>query len=158
MIWLVSEVARTTWAPSRCESDHEERNEKLSSRPCIFVPSSFPRFTRPAIPCPGYSAGLLVCALMVGRIAGAYFWGLAADRYGRRPVVLISLWTMAIFAVAFGFSTTYFWAVTFRYLGPCRYQHFSVWTGRRVEYACLLYMASLSLTSEKQQGFWAFIP
>ena len=55
---------------------------------------------------------------MVGRVVGVYFWGLVADRYGRRPVVFISLWSTAAFAVAFGFSTTFFWAVVFRYEAP----------------------------------------
>lgn len=76
--------------------------------PVFLVCSSF---AKP----PGYSVGLLVSATMLGRIVGSYFWGVVADRYGRRPVIFVSLWATAAFAVAFGLSTTFSWALTFRY-------------------------------------------
>lgn len=52
---------------------------------------------------------------MTGRIVSAYFWGVVADRYGRRPVIVVSLGSTAGFAAAFGVSTTFFWAFFFRY-------------------------------------------
>ena len=69
----------------------------------------------PRVDSSGYFAGLLISALMIGRIVAVYFWGVVADRYGRRPVIFISLWSTAAFAVAFGFSTRFSWALVFRY-------------------------------------------
>lgn len=63
----------------------------------------------------GYAVGSLMAATLAGRMVGVYFWGVTADRYGRRPVIFVSLWSTAAFAVAFGFSTTFFWALAFRY-------------------------------------------
>lgn len=54
---------------------------------------------------------------MIGRLASAYFWGVTADRYGRRPVILFSLGSTSVFAVAFGVSETFLWALTCR-CGP----------------------------------------
>ena len=40
----------------------------------------------------GYYAGFLCGGVMLGRALGASFWGYAANRYGRKPV-LVSLYT-----------------------------------------------------------------
>ncbi|CBN78854.1 conserved unknown protein [Ectocarpus siliculosus] len=64
----------------------------------------------------GYFAGLLSSSFMFGRVISAYFWGIVADRCGRRPVVLLSLASTGGLAVAFGFSTTFLWALACRFL------------------------------------------
>lgn len=81
------------------------------SHPTRPTHSSYPP---PGMISPGYSAGLLITALMLGRIISTYYWGVIADRYGRRPVIFVSLWATAIFAVAFGFSTSFVWAFACR--------------------------------------------
>ncbi|CAN0190855.1 unnamed protein product, partial [Ectocarpus sp. 13 AM-2016] len=63
----------------------------------------------------GYFAGLLSSSFMAGRVISAYFWGIIADRCGRRPVVLFSLVSTGVLAVAFGFSTTFLWALACRF-------------------------------------------
>ncbi|CAN0223141.1 unnamed protein product [Pylaiella littoralis] len=64
----------------------------------------------------GYYAGYLTSALMVGRFVSSYFWGRFADRYGRLPVMYIGLCSIAILSVAFGLSTSFWWAVSCRFM------------------------------------------
>eukprot|EP00903_Cladosiphon_okamuranus_P009002 g8611.t1 len=64
----------------------------------------------------GYYAGYLASAFMIGRFAFSYFWGRFADRYGRLPVLYIGLCSIATFSIGFGMSTTFWWAVTCRFL------------------------------------------
>ncbi|KAG0466804.1 hypothetical protein HPP92_018384 [Vanilla planifolia] len=47
------------------------------------------------------------------------FWGIVADRYGRKPVIVIGLLTLAIFNVLFGLSTSFWMAITARFLFGC---------------------------------------
>lgn len=54
-------------------------------------------------------------ALLIGRMVSALFWGVVADRYGRRPVLFIALGCIAVFSIAFGFSTSFWAAFTFRF-------------------------------------------
>lgn len=68
----------------------------------------------------GYFTGLLPSSFMVGRAISAYAWGVVADRYGRRPVILSSLGATGVLAVAFGFSTTFTWALVCRCVEPDR--------------------------------------
>ena len=79
---------------------------------------------------PGYSSGILISAIMLGRVASAYFWGFIADRYGRRPVIFSSLWCTAGFSIAFGFSKTFFWAFMFRFEDQTFYADYTVSTPR----------------------------
>ncbi|CAM9581917.1 unnamed protein product [Ectocarpus sp. 12 AP-2014] len=64
----------------------------------------------------GYYAGYLASAFMVGRFATSYFWGRFADRYGRLPVVYIGLSSIGVLSLAFGLSTSFWWALTCRFL------------------------------------------
>lgn len=59
----------------------------------------------------GYYAGYLSSALMVGRFVSSYFWGRFADRYGRLPVMYIGLSAIAVLSIAFGLSTSFWWAI-----------------------------------------------
>lgn len=63
---------------------------------------------------PGYYAGLLTSAFMMGRLVSAHVWGVVSDRYGRRLVLIVGLLSTAVLAVAFGFSTTLTWAFSCR--------------------------------------------
>lgn len=63
---------------------------------------------------PGFYAGYLSSALMVGRFCSSYFWGRFSDRYGRLPVFNIGLWAMVLMQIAFGLCTNYYWAMFFR--------------------------------------------
>jgi len=53
-------------------------------------------------------------ALLIGRMVSALFWGIVADRYGRRPVLFVALGCIAVFSIGFGFSTSFWAAFTFR--------------------------------------------
>nr|DBA26887.1 TPA: hypothetical protein GDO54_011088 [Pyxicephalus adspersus] len=51
-----------------------------------------------------------------GFFLGSLFIGYIADRFGRKPCLLISLLTTAIFGVLVAFAPTYPWLVTFRFI------------------------------------------
>ncbi|MFS7969943.1 putative major facilitator superfamily, MFS transporter superfamily [Helianthus anomalus] len=63
-----------------------------------------------------YYAGFVGAAYMVGRALTSVFWGLCADRYGRKPVILIGTSTVVIFNTLFGFSVNYWMAIVTRFL------------------------------------------
>jgi MFS family permease len=64
----------------------------------------------------GYRAGLLVSAFMIPRIFTSALWGYVADRYGRRPVLLIGCYTMFLFQLQFGLSGSFGLALASRTL------------------------------------------
>jgi MFS family permease len=64
----------------------------------------------------GYRAGYLGSAFSGGSLLGNLMWGVIADRYGRRPALLLGLVGTIIAAVLFGFSPTFFVAVFMRFL------------------------------------------
>jgi MFS family permease len=64
----------------------------------------------------GYRAGLLGSAFSFGSLLGNFLWGVLADYYGRRPVLLCGLGGTAISAVIFGFSPNFWVAVFARFL------------------------------------------
>mmetsp|Transcript_17128 Transcript_17128/g.20746 ORF Transcript_17128/g.20746 Transcript_17128/m.20746 type:complete len:509 (+) Transcript_17128:2092-3618(+) len=64
----------------------------------------------------GYVAGYVTSAFFVGRMVSSIFWGYMADKYGRRPVLLIALLSIAIGGVAFGASPTFEIALLVRFL------------------------------------------
>jgi len=55
----------------------------------------------------GYYAGFLCGGIMLGRAIGAPFWGYAADRYGRKPTLLISLVSIVVGSLAFGLAPSF---------------------------------------------------
>ncbi|KAF5791066.1 putative major facilitator superfamily, MFS transporter superfamily [Helianthus annuus] len=63
-----------------------------------------------------YYAGFVGSAYMIGRALTSVLWGLCADRYGRKPVILIGTSTVVIFNTLFGFSVNYWMAITTRFL------------------------------------------
>ncbi|KAJ0979003.1 hypothetical protein J5N97_014477 [Dioscorea zingiberensis] len=64
----------------------------------------------------GFYAGFVGSAMMVGRIFTSILWGMVADRYGRKPVIMISIFSVIIFNTLFGLSTTYWMALVTRFL------------------------------------------
>ncbi|MFS7969978.1 putative major facilitator superfamily, MFS transporter superfamily [Helianthus anomalus] len=63
-----------------------------------------------------YYAGFIGSAYMIGRALTSVFWGVVADRYGRKPVILLGTSTVVIFNTIFGFSVNYWMAIISRFL------------------------------------------
>lgn len=64
----------------------------------------------------GYYAGYVGSSFMLGRVLTSVFWGIVADRYGRKPVIIIGTITVVIFNTLFGLSVNFWMAVTTRFL------------------------------------------
>ena len=64
----------------------------------------------------GFYAGYLASAMMLGRMISSVPWGIAADKYGRKPVVLIGLFAIAITSILFGLSTNIYFALAIRFI------------------------------------------
>ncbi|CAL4995741.1 unnamed protein product [Urochloa decumbens] len=64
----------------------------------------------------GFYAGFLAASYMVGRAITATFWGILADRIGRKPVITFSILSVVIFNTLFGLSATYWMAITTRFV------------------------------------------
>ena len=54
----------------------------------------------------GRCAGLIASSFMVGRTLTSFYWGKAADRYGRTFTIKVSLLLSAVFSVLFGLAPT----------------------------------------------------
>ncbi|XP_042488195.1 protein ZINC INDUCED FACILITATOR-LIKE 1-like isoform X2 [Macadamia integrifolia] len=63
-----------------------------------------------------YYAGYVGSAFMLGRALTSVFWGIIADRYGRKPVIMIGTITLVIFNTLFGLSTSFWMALSMRFL------------------------------------------
>ncbi|XP_074574907.1 putative peptide/nitrate transporter At3g43790 isoform X2 [Curcuma longa] len=64
----------------------------------------------------GFYAGFVGASFMVGRASTSMLWGIFADKYGRKPVILISIFSVVIFNTFFGLSTSYWMAISTRLL------------------------------------------
>ncbi|URE08560.1 major facilitator superfamily antiporter [Musa troglodytarum] len=62
----------------------------------------------------GFYAGFVGSAFMLGRALTSILWGMVADRYGRKPVIVISLLAVIVFNTLFGLSTRYWMAIMTR--------------------------------------------
>ncbi|XP_066360228.1 protein ZINC INDUCED FACILITATOR-LIKE 1-like isoform X2 [Miscanthus floridulus] len=62
----------------------------------------------------GFYAGFVGASFMLGRCLTSSVWGIAADRIGRKPVVMVGI--MVIFNTLFGLSTSYWMAIATRFL------------------------------------------
>nr|GMD40223.1 protein ZINC INDUCED FACILITATOR-LIKE 1-like isoform X1 [Ipomoea batatas] len=67
----------------------------------------------------GYYAGYVGSAFMLGRAMTSVFWGLIADRYGRKPVIIFGTISVVIFNTLFGFSVNFWMAIITRFLHGC---------------------------------------
>ncbi|XBH83202.1 hypothetical protein VPH35_071685 [Triticum aestivum] len=64
----------------------------------------------------GSYAGFLAASYMIGRAITSIFWGIAADRLGRKPVIVFSMLSVVILQIFFGLSTKYWMAIAARLL------------------------------------------
>ncbi|KAF3771751.1 ZINC INDUCED FACILITATOR 1 protein [Nymphaea thermarum] len=75
----------------------------------------------------GYYAGYLGSSYMFGRFLTSVLWGMAADRFGRKPIILLGTSSVLvmhiflpiiviIFNLLFGFSTSFWMAISTRFL------------------------------------------
>ncbi|XP_050878762.1 protein ZINC INDUCED FACILITATOR 1 isoform X2 [Lathyrus oleraceus] len=61
-------------------------------------------------------AGYVGSAFMVGRALTSILWGMLADRFGRKPVVIIGIFSVVIFNTLFGVCTSFWMAIMMRLL------------------------------------------
>eukprot|EP00249_Psilotum_nudum_P016395 c25802_g1_i2 orf=268-1797(-) len=64
----------------------------------------------------GYYAGYIGSSFMFGRFLSSTPWGFISDKYGRKPVIIIGTIFIIIFNTAFGFSLSFWMALTSRFL------------------------------------------
>ncbi|XP_038892222.1 protein ZINC INDUCED FACILITATOR-LIKE 1-like isoform X3 [Benincasa hispida] len=64
----------------------------------------------------GFYAGFIGASFMIGRALTSVFWGIVADRYGRKPVILFGTFIVFIFNTLFGLSLNYWMAIITRFL------------------------------------------
>ncbi|KAJ0021587.1 hypothetical protein Pint_31614 [Pistacia integerrima] len=67
----------------------------------------------------GFYAGFVGSSFMVGRALTSVFWGVVADRYGRKPIILIGTFSVVVFNALFGLSTNFWMALSMRFLLGC---------------------------------------
>ncbi|CAM9838758.1 unnamed protein product [Ectocarpus sp. 8 AP-2014] len=65
---------------------------------------------------PGYYSSWLLISYTVGGLLSSYPWGIFADRFGRKPVMLIGVCGTGLFSIAFGMSETLAAAMISRFL------------------------------------------
>ncbi|VVB14389.1 unnamed protein product [Arabis nemorensis] len=63
----------------------------------------------------GFYAGFVGCSFMLGRALTSVIWGIVADRYGRKPVILIGTASVVIFNTLFGLSLNFWMAIVTRF-------------------------------------------
>jgi MFS family permease len=64
----------------------------------------------------GLYAGFVAGAFHVGQFISCSFWGLASDRYGRKPMLMIGCVSTLVATVLFGFATNIWWCVAARFM------------------------------------------
>ena len=64
----------------------------------------------------GFYAGYVASAMMLGRMMSSVPWGIVADKYGRKPVVLIGLSSICVTSILFGMSRNIYFALVIRFL------------------------------------------
>lgn len=64
----------------------------------------------------GFYAGLVGSSYMLGRALTSLFWGLVADRIGRKPVIVFGIVSAFVFNTLFGLSMHYWMALATRFL------------------------------------------
>ncbi|KAK0592063.1 hypothetical protein LWI29_012673 [Acer saccharum] len=64
----------------------------------------------------GSYAGYVGASFMLGRALTSVLWGIVADRYGRKPVIIIGTSAVVIFNTLFGLSVNFWMAIITRFL------------------------------------------
>mmetsp|Transcript_6747 Transcript_6747/g.10164 ORF Transcript_6747/g.10164 Transcript_6747/m.10164 type:complete len:498 (-) Transcript_6747:99-1592(-) len=54
--------------------------------------------------------------MMSGRLVSSFWWGQVADKWGRKPVLLVGCFSIAAFSIMFGCSETFYMALLSRFL------------------------------------------
>ncbi|KAH7672073.1 Major facilitator sugar transporter-like protein, partial [Dioscorea alata] len=67
----------------------------------------------------GFYAGFVGAAMMLGRALTSMSWGTFADKYGRKPAIVLSIISLIIFNTLFGLSTNFWMAIATRFLLGC---------------------------------------
>ncbi|KAG6762093.1 hypothetical protein POTOM_032578 [Populus tomentosa] len=67
----------------------------------------------------GFYAGFVGSSFMIGRALTSFFWGWLADRYGRKPIILIGTASVVVLNALFGLSTSFWMALSIRFLLGC---------------------------------------
>ncbi|CAN0880535.1 Protein ZINC INDUCED FACILITATOR-LIKE 1 [Linum grandiflorum] len=67
----------------------------------------------------GYYSGYVGASFMLGRALTSVLWGLVADRYGRKPVILLGTSSVVILSTLFGLRVNFWVAVITRFLLGC---------------------------------------
>ncbi|CAH2065493.1 unnamed protein product [Thlaspi arvense] len=67
----------------------------------------------------GFYAGFVASSFMIGRALTSILWGKLADRYGRKPIIMIGTFSVIIFNTLFGLSTSFWVAISVRFLLGC---------------------------------------
>lgn len=62
----------------------------------------------------GFYAGFVGSSLTFGRAMSSMLWGIVADKYGRKPVLVIGILSVIIFNTIFGLTMTYWMAIVTR--------------------------------------------
>ncbi|XP_041997326.1 protein ZINC INDUCED FACILITATOR-LIKE 1-like isoform X1 [Salvia splendens] len=63
-----------------------------------------------------YYAGYVGSSFMLGRALTSLLWGLVADKYGRKPVIVFGTFIVVIFNTLFGVSVNFWMAIITRFL------------------------------------------
>ncbi|XP_048326202.2 protein ZINC INDUCED FACILITATOR-LIKE 1-like isoform X2 [Ziziphus jujuba] len=63
-----------------------------------------------------FYGGFVGSSFMLGRALTAVYWGIIADRYGRKPVIIIGTISVVIFNTLFGLSVNFWMAIVTRFL------------------------------------------
>ncbi|KAL6043419.1 protein ZINC INDUCED FACILITATOR-LIKE 1-like [Balamuthia mandrillaris] len=64
----------------------------------------------------GYKAGYLASCFTLGQFLSGFLWGWLADKWGRRPVLLLGTAGTLAAILLFGTSTNFYWALSMRTL------------------------------------------
>eukprot|EP00697_Spironema_sp_BW2_P015705 gnl/Spiro4/6659_TR3438_c0_g1_i1.p1 gnl/Spiro4/6659_TR3438_c0_g1~~gnl/Spiro4/6659_TR3438_c0_g1_i1.p1 ORF type:complete len:456 (+),score=43.05 gnl/Spiro4/6659_TR3438_c0_g1_i1:179-1546(+) len=62
----------------------------------------------------GLYAGLLGSAYFFGQLLSSYAWGVLADRFGKRPTLMLGSLGQLVASICFGLSRSFWWAVGVR--------------------------------------------
>ncbi|CAA6657002.1 unnamed protein product [Spirodela intermedia] len=111
------------WLVTLC-TGKKNRGVSLSSSPALPISSLFPFLyfmvrdlniakREEDI---GFYAGYIGSSFMFGRALTSFLWGILADKYGRKPVIVFGVSSVVIFNTLFGLSTNFWMAVSTRFL------------------------------------------
>ncbi|KAJ0044701.1 hypothetical protein Pint_05682 [Pistacia integerrima] len=64
----------------------------------------------------GYYAGFVGSSFMIGRALTSVLWGVVADHYGRKPIILSGTISVVVLSTLFGLSINFWMAVITRFL------------------------------------------